>query len=167
MKNIILLLFLGLALNAAAADKPQPPVKFRLVPLKPAPALQPAQPSSSGRKIAAIPGRTIRLLFKLSGEEGENESFQVLCAGGRFVIDLSHSGPDFEHTLSFTGNLTPTGAKDNIPITFHINQTHEDKNEGNRGQQTLSGSATLKPGKATSLGSLGEQIITVTATIEE
>ena len=89
MKHIAL--FLGLAVLALTAFQPNPAT---------------AQSSTGVRK--APPAITVKLEFTIKGSE-EGESFLVLCSGGIYSISQSHSGPNFEHSMEFGGDVNPPG----------------------------------------------------------
>ena len=151
------LLSLCLAMPVVAADKPA----------KPAPKAKPRFELKLGgslSKNAPAPLFTIKLEFKLHGEEAE--TFLVLSSGGDYAISREHSGPNFEDSLQFDGSTASADGK-KIQFTYAVVTMHEDRNEGERGDFTVKGSAVLKAGKETTLGQLGGQTLTVTATVDE
>ena len=107
----------------------------------------------------------MKLEFKLKGEE--EETFVVLSSGGEYAIDQSHSGPDFEQSLGFSGKVEPIADAKKVRFTYSVTEMHEDLNEGNMGQFTLKGSAVLKSGQETVLGRLGGRMVVLIATIDE
>ena len=156
MKQTILLLCLALPL--IAADPPKRP-QLKATPLrlvKPARAL----------KIIHLPARTVKLEFKLKSPE-EVETFLILCTGGKYTIGRSHSSPDFEHLLDFSGEIKPNTDSRKTGFTYAVTMTHEDISEGHKNLFTLKGSAVLKSGQETLLGQLGDQDLLVTATVNE
>ena len=151
------LLSLCLAMPVVAADKPA----------KPAPKAKPRFELKLGgslSKNAPAPAFTIKLEFKLHGEEAE--TFLVLSSGGDYAISREHSGPNFEHSLQFDGSAASADGK-KIQFTYAVVTMHEDRNEGERGDFTVKGSAVLKAGKETTRGQLDGQTFTVTATVDE
>ena len=151
------LLSLCLALPIVAADKQAKPA------LKAKPRFE-LKLGGSLSKIALASAFTIKLEFKLHGEEAE--TFLVLSSGGDYTISREHSGPNFEHSLQFDGSVVLADGK-KIRFTYAVVTMHEDRNEGERGDFTVKGSAVLKAGKETTLGQLGGQTLTVTATVDE
>ena len=150
-----LLLALCLALPAFADDKkPKQPAKDK-------PRFE-IRLDAGVKRI--VPAQTIRLEFKLHGED-ENETFLVLSAGGDYAISQDHSEPDFEGGIQFDGKASVNGGK--IQFTYHAIQSHENQAEGERALFKLKGSACLKSGKETILGRLGGQTLSVTATLDE
>ena len=141
------LLSLCLALPIVAADKQAKP-RFEL------------KLGGSLSKIAPAAAFTI----KLHGEE--TETLLVLSSSGDYTISREHSGPNFEHLLQFDGSAASADGKKN-QFTYAVVTMHEDRNEGERGAFTVKGSAVLKAGKETTLGQLGGQTLTVTATVDE
>jgi hypothetical protein len=156
MKQTILLLCLALPILAA-----DPPKRLQLK----ATPLQLVKPVRA-IKIIHLPARTIKLEFKLKGPE-EVETFLVLSTGGKYAIGRSHSTPDFEHSLDFSGEIKPNNDARKASFTYSVTMTHEDINEGNKGLFTLTGSAVLKSGRETLLGRLGDQDLMITATVNE
>ena len=159
MKYILLALSLCLALLAVAADKNAKPA------LKAKPRFE-LKLGGSLLKSVPFPARTVKLAFTLKGED-EAETFIVLSSGGEYTISHEHSGPDFEHSLQFNGEVTPGADATKVAFTYSVMTMHENQNEGERGAFTLKGSAVLKAGKETLLGHLGGQVVVVTATINE
>lgn len=52
-------------------------------------------------------------------------------------------------------------------FSYTVSMMHEDLNEGEKGHFALKGSAVLKNGKEIVLGHMGEQVLSVKATIDE
>ena len=151
------LLSLCLALPIVAADKP----------VKPAPKAKPRFELKLGGSLsrtAPASGFTIKLEFKLHGEEAE--TFLVLSSGGDYTISREHSGPNFEHSLQFDGSAASADGKKN-QFTYAVVTMHENRDEGERAEFTVKGSAVLKAGKETTLGQLGGLTLTITATVDE
>ena len=111
-------------------------------------------------------GKTIKLNFTIVGED-EEPSFFVLCAARDFLINHDVSEPDFEHFLNIVGRIHPTDAKDRVFITFEAMRHHTDQNEGIEASFRAEGSAILKVGDKVKLAVLGEEPLTVTATVED
>ena len=153
------LLSLCLALPIVAADKQAKPA------LKAKPRFE-LKLGGSLSKIAPASAFTIKLEFKLHGEEVE--TFLVLSSGGDYTYTISreHSGPNFEHSLQFDGSAAAADGK-KIQFTYAVVTMHENRDEAERGAFTVRGSAVLKAGKETTLAQLGGQTLTVTATVDE
>ena len=151
------LLSLGLALPIVATDKQAKPA------LKAKPRFE-LKLGGSLSKIAPAAAFTIKLEFKLHGEEAE--TLLVLSSGGDYTISREHSGPNFEHLLQFDGSAASADGKKN-QFTYAVVTMHENRDEAERGAFTVKGSAVLKAGKETTLGHLGGQTLTVTATVDE
>jgi hypothetical protein len=111
-------------------------------------------------------GRTIKLTFTIIGDD-EEPSFVVLCARRDFQISHEVSEPDFEHALNITGQLQPLDAEGRVFIDFEAMTHHNNLNEGFDGVFRSEGSAILKLDKKTTLAHLGDEPLTVTATVEE
>ena len=128
MKHI--LLALCLALPALADDKkPKPPAakekpRFEL-------------PFDAGVKRIA-PAQTIRLEFKLQGED-ENVTFLILSAGGAHTISQDHTGPDSEDALQIDGRASVNGGK--VQFTYQAMQSFDNQAEGERALFKIKGSA--------------------------
>jgi hypothetical protein len=90
------LLSLCLALPIVATDKQAKP-RFEL------------KLGGSLSKIAPASAFTIKLEFKLHGEEAE--TLLVLSSGGDYTINREHSGPNFEHSLQFDGSAASADGK--------------------------------------------------------
>ncbi len=99
--------------------------------------------------------------------EDEEPSFVVLCAARNFLISHDESGPEFEHSLGISGELHPVDAEGRIFLSFEAKTHHHDLNEGFEGVFTSEGSAIVQFGKKVTLANLGDQPLTVTATVED
>ena len=110
-------------------------------------------------------GRTVKLEFTIIGEE--EPSFIVLCAANDYVISHDVAGPDHEHAIELVGEVRPTDDPDRIFLTFEAMTHHGDHNDGFDATFRAEGSASVKIGKKTTLATLGEEPLTVTATVEE
>lgn len=110
-------------------------------------------------------GRTVKLEFTIIGEE--EPSFIVLCAANNYVISHDVAGPDHEHAIELVGEVHPTDDPDRISLTFEAMTHHGDHNEGFDATFRAEGSASVKIGKKTTLATLGEEPLTVTATVEQ
>jgi hypothetical protein len=111
-------------------------------------------------------GKTVKLTFTIIGDD-EEPSFTVLCAARDFRISHEESGPEFEHSLDITGQLRPVDAEGRIFLSFEAKTYHHDLNEGFEAVFTSEGSAIVQFGKKVTLADLGDQPLTVTATVEE
>ena len=63
--------------------------------------------------------------------------------------------------------LRPVNAEGRIFLTFEAKTYHHDLNEGFEGVFTAEGSAIVQFGKKVTLADLGDEPLTVTATVEE
>ena len=155
MKHIFLAL--ALVVPAFADDK------------KPAPKSKADKPrfelKLGGSLKRITPVQTITLKFTIRGED-ENESFFVLCGGGKYTISQDHAGTDFEDSLHLDGSAEIAG-KGKIALAYSAVQTHENRAEGDRASFMLKGSAILKAGKETVLGHLGGQSLVIIATLND
>ena len=111
-------------------------------------------------------GKTVKLTFTIVGEE-EEPSFIVLCAAREFHISREERGPEFEHSLNISGELRPVDAEDRIFLSFEAKTHHHDLNEDFEGVFNTEGSAIVTIGKKVTLANLGDEPLTVTATVEE
>ena len=111
-------------------------------------------------------GKTIKLEFKLIGED-EQPSFFVLCAARNYRIEHDESGPEFEHYIKFTGEVHAVDAKNRIFVTFKAEMHHTNQNEDFDATFSSVGSVLLTLDKKTTITRLGEQPLTLTATVEE
>ena len=111
-------------------------------------------------------GKTVKLTFSIVGEE-EERSFFVLCAANHYGIKHDVSEPNFNHGLEIEGRLHAVDAKDRLFITYEASINHSDNNEGIEASFSVEGSALLKLGKKTTLAVLGDEPLTVTATVED
>ena len=114
----------------------------------------------------AFLGKTVKLNFTII-EDDEEPSFVVLCARREFRISHDESGPEFQHSLSITGQLQRVDAEGRVFLAFEAMTHHHDRNEDFQGVFSSKGSAIVKFGKKTTLAHLGDQPLTVTATIED
>jgi hypothetical protein len=110
-------------------------------------------------------GRTVKLEFTIIGEE--EPSFIVLCAANNYAISHDVAGPDHEHAIELVGEVHPTDDSDRIFLTFEAMTHHGDHNDGFDATFRAEGSASVKIGKRTTLATLGEEPLTVTATAED
>jgi hypothetical protein len=110
-------------------------------------------------------GRTVKLEFTLIGEE--ERSFIVLCAANNYLISHDVAGPDHEHAIELVGEVRPTDDPDRIFLSFEAMTHHGDHNDGFDATFRAEGSASLTIGKKTTLATLGEEPLTVTATLEQ
>ena len=115
--------------------------------------------------VMPIPKHTVKLEFKTKGEGAE--SFLVLCSGGEYTINRSHIGPDNEHSQEFNGAVLPITDPKKIGFTYAVVWMHKSIAEDFDASFALKGSAVLKAGKETVLGFLGNQVLSVTATVDE
>ena len=72
---------------------------------------------------APVSTHTVKLEFKIKGEGGG--SFLVLCSGGEYSINLSHIGPDNEHSQEFNGTVLPIADPTKIGFTYSVVETHK------------------------------------------
>ena len=112
-----------------------------------------------------MPTHTVKLEFKIKGEGGG--SFLVLCSGGEYSIDLSHFGPDNEHSQEFNGTVLPIADLTKIGFTYSVVETHKNIIEDVEASYAVKGSALLKVGKETALGFLGNRSLVVIATVDD
>ena len=110
-------------------------------------------------------GRTVKLEFTIIGEE--EPSFIVLCAANEYLISHDIAGPNHDHALQIIGQVHPTDDPDRIFLTFEAMANHADHNDDFEATHRAKGSASLKIGKKTTLANLGNERLTVTATVEE
>ena len=115
--------------------------------------------------VMPMPKHTVKLEFKTKGEGGT--SFLVLCSGGEYTVNRSHIGPDDEHSQEFNGEVLPITDPKKIGFTYSIVLMHKSIIEDFDASFALKGSAVLKAGKETVLGFLGNQVLSVTATVDE
>ena len=115
--------------------------------------------------VMPIPKHTVKLEFKTKGEGAE--SFLVLCSGGEYSINLSHFGPDNEHSQEFNGTVLPIADLTNIGFTYSVVEMHKNIIEDVEASYAVKGSALLKAGKETSLGFLGNRSLVVIATVDD
>jgi len=104
----------------------------------------------------------VKLEFTIIGEE--ERSFIVLCAANNYLISHDVAGPDYEHAIELVGEVHPTDDPDRIFLTFEAMTHHGDHNDGFDATFRAEGSASLTVGKKTTLATLGEEPLTVTAT---
>ena len=112
-----------------------------------------------------MPTHTVKLEFKIKGEGGG--SFLVLCSGGEYSINLSHFGPDNEHSQEFNGTVLPIADPTKIGFTYSVVETHKNIIEDVEASYAVKGSALLKAGKETALGFLGNRSLVVIATVDD
>ena len=112
-----------------------------------------------------MPTHTVKLEFKIKGEGGG--SFLVLCSGGEYSINLSHFGPDNEHSQEFNGTVLPIADLTKIGFTYSVVETHKNIIEDVEASYAVKGSALLKVGKETALGFLGNRSLVVIATVDD
>ena len=115
--------------------------------------------------VAPVPTHTVKLKFKIKGEGGG--SFLVLCSGGEYSINLSHFGPDNEHSQEFNGTVLPIADPTKIGFTYSVVETHKNIIEDVEASYAVKGSALLKAGKETALGFLGNRSLVVIATVDD
>ena len=111
-----------------------------------------------------MPTHTVKLEFKIKGEGGG--SFLVLSSGGEYSINLSHFGPDNEHSQEFNGTVLPIADPTKIGFTYSVVATHKNIIEDVEASYAVKGSALLKAGKETALGFLGNRSLVVIATVD-
>ena len=111
------------------------------------------------------PAHTVKLEFQIKGEGGG--SFLVLCSGGEYSINLSHFGPDNEHSQEFNGTVLPIADPTKIGFTYSVVETHKNIIEDVEASYAVKGSALLKAGKETALGFLGNRSLVVIATVDD
>ena len=114
---------------------------------------------------APVPSHTVKLEFKIKGEGGG--SFLVLCSGGEHSINLSHIGPDNEHSQEFNGTVLPIADLTKIGFTYSVVEMHKNIVEDVEATFAVKGSAVLKAGKETALGFLGNRSLVVIATVDD
>ena len=114
---------------------------------------------------APVPTHTVKLEFKIKGEGGG--SFLVLCSGGEYSINLSHIGPDNEHSQEFNGTVLPIADLTKIGFTYSVVEMHKNIVEDVEATFAVKGSALLKVGKETTLGFLGNRSLVVIATVDD
>ena len=115
--------------------------------------------------VMPMPTHTVKLEFKIKGEGGG--SFLVLCSGGEYSINLSHFGPDNEHSQEFNGTVLPIADPTKIGFTYSVVETHKNIIEDVEASYAVKGSALLKAGKETALGFLGNRSLVVIATVDD
>ena len=76
-------------------------------------------------------------------------------------------GPEFEHSLDIAGQLRPVDAEGRIFLSFEAKTFHHNLNERFEGVFTSEGSAIVQFGKQVTPANLGEEPLTVTATVED
>ena len=109
--------------------------------------------------------KTVKLVFSLIGEE--EPTFMVLCAENNYLIEHDANEQDFEHALKILGQVRPTDDPGRIFLTFEASNFHSNHNEGFDATFKAEGSVSLKLGKKTTLATLGDEPLTVLATVEE
>jgi len=111
-------------------------------------------------------GKTVKLEFKLLGDD-EQPTFFVLCAGRNYFLEHDESGLDFEHQFRLNGLVQPVDAKNKIFISFEATLNHSNVNKGFDATFRSEGSVLLTMDKKTTLTRLGDQALTLTATLED
>jgi hypothetical protein len=113
--------------------------------------------------LAGILGRTIQLEFGL-GDEEENPKFPVLTTGGAYRIQRDVGEAGNEHLLRFSGVVAPFEEKGRLLVTFETQMNHYNANDDETGTFDLEGSVIIKAGETMTLGVLGGETVTLTAT---
>jgi hypothetical protein len=111
-------------------------------------------------------GRTIHLQFKIVGPE-ETPTFAIVCAARTFLLKHDIAEVNHGHTMTLSGELSPTDDAEHVFLTFKAQNSHSDPNEGFDANFTAEGSAILTLGKELKLADLGGDPLLLTATVEE
>jgi hypothetical protein len=111
-------------------------------------------------------GKTVRLTFTVTNGDGDH-SFPVLCAARSFLINHNIAEAEGGHELKFAGYLKAVDQTDRVFLSFDAFQAHSNNNEAFDATFKLQGSALVRFGRKTELGKLGEDKVTLTATLVE
>lgn len=111
-------------------------------------------------------GKTIRLEFTITNDDGKH-TLPVVCAARSFHKERDVVEADGGHQLKIAGYMKKVDAKDRVFVYFDLLRYHSNDVEGANATFKLKGSAIVKFGKKTEIGSLGEEKITLTASVVE
>lgn len=109
-------------------------------------------------------GKTVRLTFTVTTGDGDH-SFPVLCAARDFLINHNVAEANGGHELKFAGSLTAVDQQDRVFLSFDVFRADSNDVEGLDATFKLQGSAVLRFEQKTELGKLGEDKVTLTASV--
>ena len=111
-------------------------------------------------------GKTVRLTFTMTNDDGDH-SFSVLCAARSFLIGHNAAEADGGNEMKFSGHLKAVDQPNRVFVSFDAFRSHSNNIEGADVTFKLQGSVLFRFGKKIELGKLGEEKLSLTATLVE